>query len=134
MLKRVVNFLFDKSVPEALLGLWALLWLPVLKLVRIPEFGIVVLKLGIRLHKMYNSYWTFWLCYYLRRDIRWDATRIAMKSNPLCPDSLLLFYRDLLFNAEPVEVKEVFKVLPWSEQVTALYRSRQDRCGFKALV
>jgi len=134
VLKRIISFLFNPSVPEALLGLWALIWLPVLKLIRIPRLGIFVLGLGVKLHKMVNSYWTFWLCYYLRRDTRWDATRVAMKSNPFCPDSLILFYRDLLFEAEPAEVKEIFDVLPWSQRVTDLYRFRQERCGFKALV
>jgi len=134
MLKRIISFLFNQSAPEFLLGLWALVWLPVLKRIKYPGLGAWVLSAGLWLHKVYNTYWTFWLCYYLERDTRWDATQMAMASNPLCPEGIQVFYRDLLFEAEPGEVTQVFGVLPWTKRVTRLYRARQERCGFKALV
>ena len=134
MLKRLINFLFEPSVPELLLAAWVRTCLPIVKRIPSPEFGLFVMKMGMHIHKTYNSYWTFWLCYYLRQDTRWAATQTRMRANPLCPDSVTECYKELVFDAEPEEITRLFSVLPWTPRLTELYRSRQQRCGCKALI
>jgi hypothetical protein len=131
---KLTSLIFHPKIPELIMSLWIVVWLTLLKPLRSNRVAAAVMNSGITLHKVLILYWVLWFRIYLARDHNWAATLYAIRRNPLCPDSVAEFYRDMLFNMDAKKLTDTFNILPWGKELTELYRERQARCGFESLI
>ena len=131
-IKLLITEVLHPITSERLLARWVKVAVFVSGIIPSKMFFLGCLRLGMRLHKIFNCYLVAWLMYYLKRDTNWAVTNDRMYDNCLCPDGARQLYREILFDSSPEDVEAVFKVLPWSDKVRNLYRQRQVRCGFRS--
>ena len=121
-IKLLITEVFHPVTSEQLLFRWVKTSVFVSGIIPSKVFFLGCLRLGIRLHKIFNSYLAAWFMYYLKRDTSWAMTNDLMFENCLCPDGARQLYRKILFDISPEDVEATFKVLPWSDKVRNLYR------------
>lgn len=142
----IVTLFFSFYAHEALLCRMFNIWSRVLVFIREKKILGDYLSLRISLlwtrmlpvidgiQKLHSMYPVAWIMHYLSRDNSWDETSRRMRKNVLLPESLINFYRDMIYNYSRDQLTETFKLLPCSKRLTQLYYERQIRCGFTPLL
>lgn len=130
-IKHIVNTLFHPDVSEYLLKRWVL---SLTSIAPTAKTLLVVVHIGMKLHRAYNSYLTSWVIYYLRRDTSWVHTESRMHLNAFCPDSARGLYSSIIFNQDPKDLQATLNIMPWTKKLTECYKQRQARCGFASLL
>lgn len=127
MFRRYIIGIFEYDLANKALVTWVLLGI---NYVRLPVFlrrlFFVHCRLGMWLYDTWLRYWFFWFTYYLKRDTGWPQTQDRMFRNPLCPAGVWDYYKRILFEMDPTEIASFLA----NENLRALYRDRQLRCGF----
>jgi hypothetical protein len=83
-----------------------------------------MVKLGLQLHCLYNSYYIFWLYHYLKLNRPWVEILASIRKNPFCPVDIETTYGNILFKYTPEENNDLFNVLPWGKKLRLLYQQR----------
>jgi len=131
MIKHIINKLFHQDVSERLLLKWMMFWTHVAPTTKTM---LAAMRMGMKLHRAYNSYLTSWIIYYLRRDTSWVHTESRIRMNPLCPDGARRLYSSIIFNQDPKDLQATLNIMPWTKKLTECYKQRQARCGFASLI
>jgi len=124
--KGAVTALFDSYTHELFYQKMVAVWLRVFLSIRVTWISFCWTRVLILINWIqlaHNAYPTYWLLYYLSRNMTWVSTSEHMDRNAFCPDVVKRLYKSIRFDMTRKEAEDLFKLLPWSGRLMKAYGS-----------